>query len=145
MVVWEGTRPLLVEIQALVDPLDDGGTQTRGGRSGTKPSGLILLALYGGLQMSGSGTSSSARGRRREVTEPARIFETLLAMVSACVTRRCRRISGGVLASGAGEAEIRCRRAGRISEGGERGFRRAIVPAANVPKKSHRRNAGVRC
>jgi predicted ATP-dependent serine protease len=38
MVLWEGTRPLLVEIQALVDHSMMGNPR-RGGGSGTEPSG----------------------------------------------------------------------------------------------------------
>lgn len=39
MVVWEGTRPLLVEIQALVDHFDDVQPAPRCGGAGTEPSG----------------------------------------------------------------------------------------------------------
>ncbi len=95
MVVWEGTRPLLVEIQALVDhsmmarqfsdgrlgrhatvaggdsgagrSLDDGEPQTRGGRSGTKPSGYPAGGAAPTRRSANVGSGRlRQRGRRRE-------------------------------------------------------------------------------
>jgi len=138
MVLWEGTRPLLVEIQALVDVSMMGNP--RRVAVGLEQNRLaILLAV---LQPSTAGcrwrirTCSSTWSAALKVTETSADLALLLAMVSSLRDRPLPQdlvVFGEVGLAG----EIRPVPSGqeRISEAAKHGFRRAIVPAANVPKK----------
>ena len=137
MVVWEGTRPLLVEIQALVD--QSMMANPRRVAVGLEQNRLaILLAVlhrHGGLQMSDQDVFVNVVGGVK-VTETSADLALLLAMVSSLRDRPLPHdlvVFGEVGLAG----EIRPVPSGqeRISEAAKHGFRRAIVPAANVPKK----------
>ena len=137
MVVWEGTRPLLVEIQALVD--HSMMSNPRRVAVGLEQNRLaILLAVlhrHGGLQMADQDVFVNVGGVK--VAETSADLALLLAMVSSLRDRPLPHdlvVFGEVGLSG----EIRPVPSGqeRISEAAKHGFRRAIVPAANVPKKA---------
>jgi DNA repair protein RadA/Sms len=136
MVVWEGTRPLLVEIQALVD--HSMMANPRRVAVGLEQNRLaILLAVlhrHGGLQMADQDVFVNVVGGVKS-PKPAPTWR-LLAMVSSLRDRPLPQdlvVFGEVGLAG----EIRPVPSGqeRISEAAKHGFRRAIVPAANVPKK----------
>lgn len=138
MVVWEGTRPLLVEIQALVD--HSMMANPRRVAVGLEQNRLaILLAVlhrHGGLQMADQDVFVNVVGGVK-VTETSADLALLLAMVSSLRDRPLPHdlvVFGEVGLAG----EIRPVPSGqeRISEAAKHGFRRAIVPAANVPKKA---------
>ena len=138
MVVWEGTRPLLVEIQALVD--HSMMSNPRRVAVGLEQNRLaILLAVlhrHGGLQMADQDVFVNVVGGVK-VAETSADLALLLAMVSSLRDRPLPHdlvVFGEVGLSG----EIRPVPSGqeRISEAAKHGFRRAIVPAANVPKKA---------
>ncbi len=137
MVVWEGTRPLLVEIQALVD--QSMMSNPRRVAVGLEQNRLaILLAVlhrHGGLQMADQDVFVNVVGGVK-VMETSADLALLLAMVSSLRDRPLPKdlvVFGEVGLAG----EIRPVPSGqeRIFEAARHGFRRAIVPQANVPKK----------
>lgn len=136
MVVWEGTRPLLVEIQALVDHSMMGNP--RRVAVGLEQNRLaILLAVlhrHGGLQMADQDVFVNVVGGVK-VTETSADLALLLALVSSLRDRPLPLdlvIFGEVGLAG----EIRPVPSGqeRIAEASKHGFTRAVVPAANAPK-----------
>jgi DNA repair protein RadA/Sms len=137
MVVWEGTRPLLVEIQALVD--DSQLANPRRVAVGLEQNRLnMLLAVlhrHGGLQVGDQDVFANVVGGVK-VLETSADLALLLAIVSSFRDRVLPRdmvIFGEVGLSG----EIRPVPSGqeRIQEAAKHGFSRAIVPRANLPKQ----------
>ena len=136
MVVWEGTRPLLVEIQGLVDY-----SQTANPRRvavGLEQNRLtMLLAVlhrHGDVQMNDQDVFVNVVGGIR-VAETSADLALLLALLSSFRNKVLPQdliVFGEVGLSG----EIRPVNNGseRISEAKKHGFKRAIVPLANVPK-----------
>jgi len=137
MVVWEGTRPLLVEIQALVD--ESMGSNPRRVAVGVDQNRLaMLLAVlhrHGGLQLGDQDVFANVVGGIK-VAETSADLALLLAIVSSY---RDRSIDAGLISFGEVglSGEIRPVPSGgeRLLEAAKHGFRRAIVPAANVPRK----------
>ena len=137
MVLWEGTRPLLVEIQALVDETQlNNPRRVAVGLDQTRLSMLLaVLHRHGGLAVGGSDVFVNAVGGVK-VLETGVDLALLLAVVSSFRDRCLPRdlvVFGEVGLSG----EIRPVTSGqeRIQEAAKHGFKRAIVPIANVPKK----------
>jgi DNA repair protein RadA/Sms len=137
MVVWEGTRPLLVEIQALVD--ESLGSNPRRVAVGVDQNRLsMLLAVlhrHGGLQLGDQDVFANVVGGIK-VAETSADLALLLAIVSSY---RDRSIDAGLVSFGEVglSGEIRPVPSGgeRLLEAAKHGFRRAIVPMANVPRK----------
>lgn len=138
MVLWEGTRPLLVEIQALVD--HSMLTNPRRVAVGLDHNRLsLLLAVlhrHGGLQMSDQDVFVNVVGGVK-VTETSADLALILALISSFRNRPLPQdlvVFGEVGLAG----EIRPVPSGqeRISEAAKHGFKRAIVPYANAPKKA---------
>jgi DNA repair protein RadA/Sms len=136
MVVWEGTRPLLVEIQALVD--DSALGNPRRVAVGLEQNRLaMLLAVlhrHGGLQVGDQDVFANVVGGVK-VLETSADLALLLAIVSSYRDRILPRdmvVFGEVGLSG----EIRPVPSGqeRLSEAAKHGFKRAIVPRGNAPK-----------
>jgi DNA repair protein RadA/Sms len=136
-VAWEGSRPLLVEIQALV--AEAGGNYTKRLAQGIDANRLSLilavLQRHGGLSLAGEDVFVNVVGGLR-IGETSPDLPVLLAIVSSLRDRPCgdRLMSFGEIGLA---GEVRPVRFGteRIAEAAKQGFRRAIVPAANVPKK----------
>ncbi len=137
MVVWEGTRPLLVEIQALVDHSMMSNPAPRGGGAGTEPSGDPAGGAAPSRRPT-DGRSGRLRqcGRRGEGHGNQRRPGAAAGDGLQPARPSSAAGSGGLWRSGLA-GEIRPVPSGqeRISEAAKHGFRRAIVPAANVPKK----------
>lgn len=138
MVVWEGTRPLLVEIQALVDHsmLSNPRRVAVGLEQNRLAILLAVLHRHGGLQMSDQDVFVNVVGGVK-VTETSADLALLLSLVSSFRNRPLPRdlvIFGEVGFAG----EIRPVPSGqeRIAEAAKHGFKRAIVPNANMPKKN---------
>jgi len=137
MVVWEGTRPLLVEVQALVD--DSMGSNPRRVAVGVDQNRLALLLAvlhrHGGLAIGDQDVFANVVGGIK-VAETSADLALLLAIVSIY---RDRALPADLVTFGEVglSGEIRPVPSGgeRLIEAAKHGFRRAIVPAANVPRK----------
>ena len=137
MVTREGTRPLLVEVQALVDQSSLGNPRrvVLGLEQNRLAILLAVLHRHGGLQMADQDVFVNVVGGVK-VTETSVDLALLMAMVSRFRDRPLPQdlvIFGEVGLAG----EIRPVPSGqeRISEAAKHGFKRAIVPAGNAPKK----------
>ncbi|WP_434358884.1 DNA repair protein RadA [Parasalinivibrio latis] len=137
IVVWEGTRPLLVEIQALVDysQLANPRRVAVGLEQNRLALLLAVLHKHGGLQMSDQDVFVNVVGGVK-VTETSADLALLLALISSFRDRPLPRdlvVFGEVGLAG----EIRPVPSGqeRLMEAFKHGFKRAVVPAANMPKK----------
>jgi DNA repair protein RadA/Sms len=136
MVVWEGTRPLLVEIQALVDDSPFGNPRRLA--VGVDPNRLaMLLAVlhrHGGISVGDQDVFINVVGGVK-VIETSADLAVILAIVSSFRDRSLDRelvVFGEVGLSG----EIRPVPSGqeRLQEAAKHGFKRAIVPKSNLPK-----------
>ena len=137
VVVWEGTRPLLVEIQALVDDSSLGNPRrvTVGFEQNRLAMLLAVLHRHGGIQVGDQDVFANVVGGVR-VMETSADLALLLAVVSSLRDRPLPQdwvVFGEVGLSG----EIRPVASGqeRLAEAAKHGFRRAIVPKGNAPKK----------
>ncbi|MEK9806704.1 MAG: DNA repair protein RadA [Halieaceae bacterium] len=137
MVVWEGTRPLLVEIQALVDDSSLGNPRrvAVGFEQNRLAMLLAVLHRHGGIMVGDQDVFANVVGGVR-VVETSADLALLLAVVSSLRNRVLPEdlvVFGEVGLSG----EIRPVPSGqeRLSEAAKHGFRRAIVPRGNAPKQ----------
>jgi DNA repair protein RadA/Sms len=136
MVTLEGTRPLLVEIQALVDT---GGPSPRRLSVGLDKDRLaMLLAVlhrHAGIACMDQDVFVNAVGGVR-ISEPAADLAVLLAITSSL---RGKPLPKGFIAFGevglAGEVRPAPRGQERLKEAAKLGFSVAVVPKANAPKK----------
>jgi DNA repair protein RadA/Sms len=136
MVVWEGTRPLLVELQALVDytQLNNPKRVAVGLEQNRLAMLLAVLHRHGNIQMNDQDVFANVVGGVR-VSETGADLALLTAMVSSFRNRPLARdliVFGEVGLAG----EIRPVPNGteRLTEAAKHGFKRAIVPLANKPK-----------
>ncbi len=137
LVTLEGTRPLLVEVQALVD---SGGPSPRRLSVGLERDRLaMLLAVlhrHAGVSCMDQDVFVNAVGGVR-ITEPAADLAVLLAIQGSL---RGRALPRGFVAFGevglAGEIRPAPRGQERLKEAAKLGFSVAVVPAANAPKKT---------
>ncbi len=137
MVTLEGTRPMLVEIQALVD---SGGPSPRRLSVGLDRDRLaMLLAVlhrHAGVACMDQDVFVNAVGGVR-ISEPAADLAVMLSITSSL---RGKPLPKGFIAFGevglAGEVRPAPRGQERLKEAAKLGFSVAIVPKANAPKKS---------
>ncbi|MAV31902.1 DNA repair protein RadA [bacterium] len=136
MVLWEGTRPLLVEIQALVDETQLGNPRrvTVGLDQNRLAMLLAVLHRHGGIYMADQDVFVNVVGGVK-VLETSADLALILAVVSSFRDKALPRdliVFGEIGLAG----EIRPVPGGqeRLAEAAKHGFTRAIVPKANTPK-----------
>lgn len=138
LVTREGTRPMLVEVQALVDRGIGQSPRRVGQGVDAQRLGLLLAVLHRhcGIAMADCDVFANVVGGLR-VGETAIDLALCLAMLSSFRERALDPdlvVFGEIGLTG----EIRPVPFGeeRLAEAAKHGFRRALVPAANVPRRS---------
>jgi DNA repair protein RadA/Sms len=132
----EGTRPLLVEIQALVDTAHAPSPRrlTVGLEQNRLAMLLAVLHRHAGIATMDQDVFVNAVGGVR-IGEPAADLAVSLAVVSSLTNRP---IPGKLVVFGeiglAGEVRPAPRGQDRLKEAAKLGFERAIIPLANQPK-----------
>jgi DNA repair protein RadA/Sms len=136
-VTQEGTRPLLVEVQALVDEAHAPNPRrlTVGLDQNRLALLLAVLHRHAGIACFDQDVFVNAVGGVR-ITEPASDLAVLLAVVSSLKNKP---LSGKLIVFGevglAGEVRPVQRGQERLREAAKLGFKQAIIPAANAPKQ----------
>jgi DNA repair protein RadA/Sms len=134
----EGSRPLLVEVQALVDPVQGGMPRRLAvGLDGQRLALLLaVLHRHGGVDTGGFDVFVNAVGGVR-ILEPA---ADLAVMLSVCSSLRNRALPHKSLIFGevglAGEIRPVQRGQERIREAAKLGFESVIIPSLNKPKQA---------
>ena len=134
---WEGSRPLLVEIQALVADANSNYPKRLAHGIDQNRLALIVAVLqrHGGIVLAGEDVFVNVVGGLR-IAETAADLPTALAIVSSFRDRPCQPKLIGFGEIGLA-GEVRPVRFGeeRIREAAKQGFDTAIVPKANVPRR----------
>jgi DNA repair protein RadA/Sms len=136
MVTREGTRPLLVEVQALVDssPLSNPRRVAVGLEQNRLAMLLAVLHRHGGVGVSDQDVFVNVVGGIR-LQETAADLPVLLAVLSSL---RDKPLADKTVAFGevglSGEIRPVPNGEERLKEAATHGFKRAIVPRANAPK-----------
>ena len=136
-VAWEGSRPLLVEIQALVADANNNHARRLAHGIEQNRLALLLAALqrHGGISLAGEDVFINVVGGFK-IADTSADLPSLLAIVSSFRDRQCNAklvCFGEIGLAG----EVRPIRFGeeRIAEAAKQGFTQAIVPAGNVPRR----------
>jgi len=137
MATQEGTRPLLVEVQALVDTAHvPNPRRLTVGLEGTRLAMLLaVLHRHAGVATYDQDVFVNAVGGVK-ITEPAADLPVLLAIMSSL---RDRPLPAGMVAFGevglAGEIRPAARGQERLKEAAKLGFGKALIPKANAPRQ----------
>ena len=137
MAIWEGTRPLLVEAQALVDESMQSNPRriAVGFESQRLAMLLAVLHRHGGLQLGDQDVYLNAVGGVR-VEETSSDLAVLLAVISSAKNRT---LPSDLICFGeiglSGEVRPVSYGPERLREAVKHGFKRALVPKANLPKE----------
>ena len=137
LVTQEGTRPLLVEVQALVDSAHSPNPRrlSVGLEQNRLAMLLAVLHRHAGIACYDQDVFVNAVGGVR-ITEPAADLAVLLAIVSSLTNRP---LPGKLAVFGevglAGEVRPAPRGQERLREAAKLGFAQAIIPRANQPKQ----------
>ena len=136
MVTQEGTRPLLVEIQALVDPSHSPSPRrlTVGLEQNRLAMLLAVLHRHAGIVCFDQDVFVNAVGGVR-IAEPAADLAVLAAIVSSFKNKplQSKLIAFGEVGL-AGEIRPAPRGQERLKEAAKLGFSHALIPKANAPK-----------
>jgi len=134
----EGSRPLLVEIQALVDPVQGGMPKRLSVGLDPQRLSLLLAVLHrhGGVETGGYDVFVNAVGGVR-INEPAADLAILLAVHSSL---KGRPLPAKTLVFGevglAGEVRPVQRGQERIREAAKLGFTQVLIPTLNKPRQA---------
>ena len=138
MATWEGTRPMLIEVQALVDDshLSNPRRVTVGLDQNRLAMLLAVLHRHGGIPTHDQDVFLNVVGGVK-VLETASDLALMAAVMSSL---RNRPLAHGLLVFGeiGLSGEVRPVPSGqeRLKEAAKHGFKRAIVPLGNAPKES---------
>ena len=136
MVTQEGTRPLLVEVQALVDGTHLPSPKRLSVGLDQQRLSMLLAVLHrhAGLSCYDQDVFVNAVGGVK-ITEPASDLAVMLAIASSVSDRA---LPHGVVVFGeaglAGEIRPAPRGQERLKEAAKLGFGKAVIPRANAPK-----------
>lgn len=136
MVAWEGSRPLLVEVQALVDESRLGNPRrlSLGLEQNRLSMLLAVMHRHAGIQTYDQDVYINVVGGVR-ISEPAADLPILFAILSSL---RNRPLPKGTVIFGelglAGEVRPVPNGQERLREAAKHGFKRAIAPKQNMPK-----------
>jgi DNA repair protein RadA/Sms len=135
LVTQEGTRPLLVEIQALVDQAHSNPRRLTVGLDAQRLAMLLaVLHRHAGILCFDQDVFINAVGGVR-ISEPAADLAVLLAIVSSL---RNKPLPDKLIVFGevglAGEIRPAPRGQERLKEAAKLGFTQAIIPKANLPR-----------
>ncbi len=142
MVSREGTRPMLVEIQALVTESHSGHPRriSVGLESNRLAMLLAILQRHGGIPLYDQDVFINAVGGVR-IAETGADLAVILAILSSY---RDRPVSNRLLVFGevglSGEIRPVPNGEERLREAGKHGFETAIIPKSNMPKKNTNNN-----
>ena len=137
MVTQEGTRPLLVEVQALVDDTHSPSPKRLSVGLDQQRLAMLLAVLHRHAEMAcfDQDVFVNAVGGVK-ITEPAADLAVLLAIYSSM---RNKALPDGLVVFGevglAGEIRPAPRGQERLKEAAKLGFAKAIIPRANAPKQ----------
>ena len=137
-VLWEGTRPLLVEIQALVTECQYGNPRRLavGFDQNRLAMLLAVLARHGGIFTANDEIYANVVGGIK-VTETSSDLAILVGIVSSF---RDRIIPHDVFFFGeiglSGEIRPVANGHARLNDAAKHGFKKAVIPKANAPKKA---------
>ena len=137
LVTQEGTRPLLVEIQALVDQAHGNPRRLTVGLDAQRLAMLLaVLHRHAGILCFDQDVFVNAVGGVK-ITEPAADLSVLISIVSSLKNKA---LPSKLIVFGevglAGEIRPAPRGQERLKEAAKLGFTRAIIPEANKPRQS---------
>ena len=139
-VTWEGSRPLLVELQALVadSPLNNPRRVALGLDSSRSAMLLAVLQRHGGIATFGQDVFLNVVGGVR-LSETASDLPTLMAVLSSLRDRPIPQewVMFGEIGL-AGEIRPVPNGEERLREAAKHGFKRALVPRKNAPRRGAR-------
>lgn len=137
-VLWEGTRPLLVEIQALVTDCQYGNPRRLAvGLDQNRLAMLLaILARHGGISTASDEIYANVVGGIR-VTETSSDLAIVASIVSSL---RNKIVSQEAFFFGElglnGEVRPVANGHARLNDAAKHGFKKAVIPKANAPKKA---------
>ena len=137
MVTQEGTRPLLVEIQALVDQSHGNPRRLTVGLEAQRLAMLLaVLHRHAGIVCFDQDVFVNAVGGVK-IAEPAADLAVLMAIISSLKNKA---LPEKIIVFGevglAGEIRPAPRGQERLKEAAKLGFTRALIPAANAPRQA---------
>ena len=137
LVTQEGTRPLLVEIQALVDQAHGNPRRLTVGLDAQRLAMLLaVLHRHAGILCFDQDVFVNAVGGVK-ISEPAADLSVLISIVSSLKNKA---LPSKLIVFGevglAGEIRPAPRGQERLKEAAKLGFTRAIIPEANLPKQA---------